>query len=455
MLRILRQYYPIRNVVFAAGEGAIILAAVLLACWIKIGSLTPQLDPSLFFKSLTITFICQMSLYYSDLYNFKITRSLTEQMIRLLQALGLTSIIFGVIYLFAPGLMITQGLFLIIVSLVVVMIFTWRIGYAFILDKGLFDQKIVLIGDGELSQSIFQEIEEKKDSGYQITQYIDLSKLIVEKKSENGLPIDPNTKTSIRKIVVALEEKRGKLPVKELLRCRTAGIEIIDGTTFYEMLTGKLHVTQINPSWLIFSDGFRKSGLQRFFKRTGDVVLSVLFLILLAPLMLLTAFLIRLDSEGPVFFSQDRVGRSRKPFRVIKFRSMVENAESGTGPVWALDNDSRVTRVGRWIRKLRIDELPQIWNVLRGEMSFVGPRPEREFFVRQLEEKVPYYGERFNVKPGITGWAQVSYGYGASVDDAIEKLNYDLFYIKNLTFLLDLLIIIRTVKIVLLGKGAR
>ncbi len=455
MLRLFRQYYPVRNVIFAAGEGAIIFFAVLIACWIKLGIDIPNLNQILLLKGLAITLICQLCLYYYDLYDLRIAGDFKELVIRLLQALGITSILFGVIYYFFPWMIISQGLFIIIVVLLILMIVTWRLGYAFILTKGIFDQKIVVIGDGELAESIVKEIEEKKDSGYRVDQYIDLSTLIVKGNQTNTFPCNPDAKSEIKKIVVAVEEKRGKLPVKELLRCRTAGIEIIEGTSFYEMLMGKLYVTQINPAWLIFSDGFKKSNFQRFMKRSGDLVLSAIFLIFLSPLMLVTALFIKLDSKGPIIFSQDRVGENRKLFKIRKFRSMVADAEARTGPVWAQDNDNRITRVGRLIRSLRIDELPQIWNVFKGEMSFVGPRPEREFFVEQLEKQIPYYDERFNVKPGITGWAQVGYGYGASVDDAVEKLNFDLFYIKNLSFLLDILIIFRTVKIVLFGKGAR
>lgn len=455
MLRLFRQYYPIRNVIFATGEGALIFTAVLIACWIKLGIALPNLNQVVLLKGFVITLICQICLYYNDLYDLKITGDFKELTIRLLQALGVTSILFAILSFFLPWLIITQGLFVIAVGLVIVMVVTWRLGYAFILTKGLFNQKIAIIGDGELARSIVKEIEDKKDSGYHIAQYIDLHTLTVEKNLNDTFPTDPSARSEIKKIVVALEEKRGKLPVKELLRCRTAGIEIIEGTGFYEMLMGKLYVTQINPSWLIFSDGFKKSKFQRFMKRTGDLLLSIIFLLLLSPLILIVAVLIKLDSRGPVIFSQERVGQNRKPFKIRKFRSMVEDAEIETGPVWAVDNDSRITRVGAFIRKLRIDEIPQIWNVLRGEMSFVGPRPEREYFVKELETKIPYYDERFNVKPGITGWAQVGYGYGASVEDAIEKLNYDLFYIKNLDFLLDMLIMFRTVKIVLFGKGAR
>ena len=231
------------------------------------------------------------------------------------------------------------------------------------------------------------------------------------------------------------------------------GIDVMEGNSFYEMLTGKLIVELINPSWLIFSRGFEKSKVRRFFKRAVDLLLVLLFGLLLGPFLIFMAILIKLESAGPVFFTQDRVGERGRNYMVFKFRSMVQDAEKLSGPVWAQENDPRVTRVGRIMRRLRIDELPQIWNVLKGEMSFVGPRPERDVFVQQLEKVVPYYRERFTVKPGITGWAQVNYGYGASVADAIEKLNYDLFYIKNMSFMMDLLVLMRTVKIVLFGHG--
>ncbi len=221
------------------------------------------------------------------------------------------------------------------------------------------------------------------------------------------------------------------------------------------MLTGKLIVEQINPAWLIFSEGFHKSRIRRFLKRTTDLLLSITLLILLLPVIIITAVIIKIDSTGPVFFSQERVGENRKTYMVYKFRSMIAEAEKHSGPVWAQDGDDRITRVGSFIRKWRIDEIPQLINVLKGDMSFVGPRPEREFFVKELEDIIPYYGERFTVKPGITGWAQVSYGYGASVEDAIQKLNYDLFYIKNMSTFMDLMIVLRTIKIVLFSKGAR
>ena len=239
------------------------------------------------------------------------------------------------------------------------------------------------------------------------------------------------------------------------MRCRVEGIDVIEGNSFYEMLTGKLIVEQIPPSWFIFSDGFHKSRTKRFLKRSSDLILSFVLLICICPLMLLVAILIKLDSSGPVIFSQERVGEKHKSYLVKKFRSMVVDAEKRSGPVWAQDDDPRITRVGRFIRKTRIDEIPQFWNVFKGEMSFVGPRPEREYFVNDLEKKIPYYRERFTVKPGITGWAQINYRYGATIEDAIEKLNYDMFYIKNMSIWMDLMIVLRTIKIVLFGWGAR
>jgi sugar transferase (PEP-CTERM system associated) len=255
--------------------------------------------------------------------------------------------------------------------------------------------------------------------------------------------------------VVSFREKRRILPTRELLRCRVDGMEIIEGNSFYEMLTGKLLVEFINPSWLIFSNGFQKSRLRRIVKRTVDLTFSAALLVALSPFFLLVAIAIRLDSPGPIFFSQMRVGERRRIFRMHKFRSMVRDAEKLSGPMWAQEDDPRITRVGKLLRRFRIDELPQFWNVLKGEMSFVGPRPERDEFVQELEKTVPYYRERLSVKPGITGWAQVNYGYCATIGESIEKLNYDFFYIKNMSNLMDLLVMLRTIKILLFGHGVR
>ncbi len=462
MLRLFKKYYPIRNALFVLGEGVFIFIAVIIASKILLDSQTQLFKADILLKALLITIVCQACLYYNDLYDLKVTDTLTELGIRLLQALGASAIFLAFIYFIFPGFIIGQGIFIIAVGIGIILIVSWRIGYTQVLKMGLFDQRIIILGSSETAAEIANEINEKKDSGYVITSIVSKSPWSEQACSMNVNMICLSSYDKIcavaedlrvKKIVVALKEKRGAFPVKELLKCRVMGIEILDGSTFYEMLTGKLIVEQINPSWLIFSQGFQKSRTQRCMKRTIDLLISLAMMIVLSPLMALAAIVIKLDSKGPVIFSQERVGENRKPYMVHKFRSMRSDAEKGTGPVWAQKNDSRITRVGHFIRKTRIDELPQLWNVLKGEMSFVGPRPERDHFVKQLEETIPYYGERFSVKPGLTGWAQVCYGYGATVEDAVEKLNYDLFYIKNMTILMDIMIVGRTVKTVLFGMG--
>ena len=468
MLRLFKQYYPIRNVFFVLGEGLVIYASIVIASWLYmlyIGLGWSMPDQWLYLKALFITCIFQTFLYYNELYDLSITDTFLELSIRLLQALGASAILLGFIAYFFPQAIVGHWTFLLSLLLMVLLIGSWRYGYALVLKQGWFNQKIILLGSGELAQNIHDEINSKRDCGYQICLVFKDCEVAAEFRDSNDKSITCTDhfdglfeiagKLAVRKIVVALKERRENFPTDELLKCRTDGIEILDGNSFYEMLAGKLVVEQTNPGWFIFSEGFHKSLAKRFVKRFIDIALSLILLIVFLPVLLILAVLIKFDSKGPVIFSQDRVGRNRKIYMAHKFRSMMDNAEKDTGPVWADDDDDRITRVGRMIRKLRIDEIPQLWNVLKGEMSFVGPRPEREYFVKELEKVIPYYGTRFTVKPGITGWAQVSYGYGASVEDAIKKLDYDLFYIKNMSIFMDLIIVLRTIKIVLFQKGAR
>ena len=369
------------------------------------------------------------------------------------------------IYFILPQAIIGTGAFLISISIVILLIVSWRFFYTLILDRGVFNEKIILLGSSDLANEIREQIKDKRDCGYTLSAMV----------PESDGPVDFNDRTTaaivcqknyenlsnlaqslgITKIVVALKERRNSLPIKELLQCRIEGIQVIDGHTFFEMLTGKLIVQTINPGWLIFSEGFQKTRTRRFIKRMLDLILSLVLLLIFLPLIIVIGILIKIDSRGPVIFSQERVGAKKKIYRVHKFRSMVEDAEKLSGPVWAEADDARITRVGKIIRKFRFDELPQLWNVLKGEMSFVGPRPERPVFVEELEKIIPYFNVRSSVKPGITGWAQVCYGYANSVEDAIEKLNYDLFYIKNMSILMDLMIVLRTIKIVIFARGAR
>ena len=259
----------------------------------------------------------------------------------------------------------------------------------------------------------------------------------------------------IDRIVVAMEERRGKLPVDLLLSLKNRGVQVQDGNDVYESITGKVPIESIRLSWLLFSPGSHASRLFLIYKRFASVVISIIGLLLSLPLLPFVVLAIRLSSPGHVLYSQSRVGRDGVVFRCYKFRTMRSDAEADTGPTWAKDDDPRITRVGRFLRKTRIDEIPQLWNVLRGDMSLVGPRPERPEFVAGLNQKIPYYHLRHSVRPGITGWAQILYKYGSSVEDAKEKLRYDLYYIKNASVGLDLLIILNTIKIVLLGRGAK
>jgi len=465
MLRLFKKYYPIRNIFFVTGEFLFICLSVYAASLILLGTDTHLKDTRLWAKILIIAVFCQMCLYYNDMYDIRQNKNFLEIGIRLIQALGAAAIGLAVVYFIFPQAIIGNGVFVISIFLIIVFIMAWRFGYQAVLERGLFDQRVILLGSGTLAEDIAKEIRRKKDCGYRISARVldpdteappvenDRNRTILKKGYEGTCVMAEGM--GVQKVVVAIKERRGALPIKELLKCRVSGVEVLEGNTFYEMLTGKLLVEHIHPGWLIFTDGFRKTAARRFFKRFIDLSAVAVLLIALAPVFLIIALLIKIDSKGPVIFSQDRVGKNHEPYRMHKFRSMIDEAEKTCGPVWAKNNDPRITRMGRYLRRWRLDELPQLWNVLKGEMSFVGPRPEREHFVRQLEEKIPYYRERFTVKPGITGWAQVSYRYGASVEDAVEKLNYDLFYIKNMSVWMDLLILFKTVKIVLFAKGSR
>ncbi|HKQ61399.1 MAG TPA: TIGR03013 family XrtA/PEP-CTERM system glycosyltransferase [Candidatus Polarisedimenticolaceae bacterium] len=325
-----------------------------------------------------------------------------------------------------------------------------------------FRERLLIVGTGETARQVCRWITGGHAGEYGVLGFADEDETRLGTVLAMGARIQTDyagltrfCERRVDRVIVALDEKRGKLPVLKLMELRLCGIEIEEATSFIERVSGKISVETMLPSWLIYSEGFKNTPLRSAIKRASDMMLSSVLLGLASPLMLLTAGLIRLDSRGPALYRQKRVGRNGVEFAVLKFRSMRADAERSTGPTWAQANDPRVTRVGRAIRKLRIDELPQLINVLRGEMSFVGPRPERAHFVQQLERRIPYYALRKTARPGITGWAQVEYRYGASEQDALEKLKYDLYYIKNCNPLFDLWIVMKTVKVVLLGSGAR
>jgi len=461
MINLFEKYYTIRNIFLILLESLLLYASILLTWFIVSGGSRWGADSGFHLKAACIIIVCVFCLYCNNVYSIKDITGYLDLAIKLFQSLGMALILLAFFYIGFSQASLATGFFFVYVPVVVIVLSAWRFVYVFILKTGLLKQKILVVGDGDFSVDICREIGREIDCGYSV-------EVLVTEKHVDGLDTlnvphhhsyEKLAKTAeefeVERIVVALKEKRGSLPVEELLLCRMNGIDVVDGNTFYEMLTGKFLVSSINPAWLIFSDGFRKGLLRSMLKRLEDIVVSSVLLILFSPVMLVAAVLIKLDSRGPLLFGQERLGLGHKPYKLYKLRSMVENAEKESGPVWALKNDTRVTRVGLFIRKWRVDELPQLFNVLKGDMSLVGPRPERAHFVKQLEAKLPYYAERFIVRPGVTGWAQVRYEYGDSVADAMEKLNYDLFYIKNMSLFMDIVIIFRTVRTVLFGVGAR
>jgi sugar transferase (PEP-CTERM system associated) len=411
-------------------------------------------------KIALVTGLCQICFYYNDLYDLTIVHSSRELLIRLLQAAGAASILIALLYLVIPSIAIGNGIFVSSLVIFLIAIIAWRMLFNRLAYASQLEERVLIVGGGPTARMVARQIQAQHDFGYRVVGFIH------DQDGGQGV-LNPGTlgaaediplivrNYDVDRIVVGLTDRRGRLPISELLEAKLSGVHVEDATTMYERLTGKILVDDLKPSWLIFSDGFVISRWTRFVKRLIDVVLATIGVIGSAPLALATAVAVKLDSEGPVLYGQERVGEGGRTFTVWKFRSMRTDAERGGRPVWATDQDDRITRVGRFIRKTRLDELPQFWNVLRGDMSFVGPRPERPFFVEQLAKEIPFYQQRHAVKPGLTGWAQVKYQYGSSVEDAMEKLRYDLYYIKHLSVSLDVSIVFDTVKVILFGKGAK
>jgi len=462
ILKIFNIYIPLRKLVIFFLESLVIWGLVILAVYLRFWDDRTGLVnfQEIVLKSFLIVFVVQLSLYYFDLYAQLSFLKTIEVIARLLQALSVASIILGCLYYLFPQLLIGRGVFLILLAMMGTF-FGLRLLYFYEVQRRQLNQKILIIGTGKLAKSIAENILGNLDSGFSVIGFIS------DDPERVGMPlVNPSIigdysmlselvqRERPDRIIVALEERRGKFPLSQLLDLKLHGVTIEDGAAFYEHLTGKLHVESLNPSNIIFSGGFKRSKLTMWLKRMVEFFVSLVLAVLFAPLLSMVSLLIKLESPGPVFYSQERVGKNGRRFKLFKFRSMAENAEEN-GPVWAGENDNRITRVGRWLRKTRLDEVPQVINVLKGDMSFVGPRPERPFFVDQLKQEIPYYDQRHTVHPGVTGYAQIRYPYGASKEDALEKLKYDIYYIKYLSLVFDLFIIFETVKVVLFGKGSR
>ncbi len=464
MLKVFSKYYPIRNLIFFFGETGLIFLAVWSVIFLFYAAEMPH-DPermNIWLRILLITMIIQVSLYYHDLYDFRLKGRMFELSVRIVQAIGVACLGLAALYYLFPYLILEQGIFFFGLFVMILFLVSWRLIYQYACQRRFWNEKILFVGDGRLAEMIGDEIQSNLDSGYTVSAVFSnpgksglADRLGVEKRNSYDQLCEYALHNGIGKIIVALEERRGHSPVRSLLNCKMHGIKILDGVSFYELISGKILAGNTPPSWLIFSEGFRRYKLILWSKRGVDICLALAGMILSSPLQIGAAVLVKATSPGPVFFKQTRVGQMERNFQVVKFRTMRQDAEASTGAVWAEENDPRITSVGRVLRKLRLDELPQFWNVLKGEMSFVGPRPERPEFVEQLKQRLPYYGERHTIKPGITGWAQINYPYGASEEDALRKLEYDLFYIKNLSLVFDLYIVLKTVKTVLVGHGAR
>jgi sugar transferase (PEP-CTERM system associated) len=457
MLRLFRHYVSGMLVVMVAADLAVMLAAIVLDVhleeWVGSGAVWP--------KATAFVSLMLFALYLADLYDPSLDFGRRELAARLLIAVSAGATGAAALGFAVPALRFGRLAFVEIVCGVAVGLFGWRSVWLGIGGTERLRQRVLVLGVSGAAE----EMVTLQTTG--LRRFTILGFLADEPSAPDELPAGSELLGKTRDllslvdelrpdlVLVALRDMRRAFPVNDLLKCRLRGIRIEDWPTFYEKQTGKILVTGMRPSWLIFADGFVKTRLTRAVKRTIDLVLAVVGLLLTLPLMGLIALAIRLDSRGPVLFRQERVGQGGRIFVLGKFRSMDADAEERSGPVWASAHDPRVTRIGRILRKTRLDELPQLIQILRGEMSFIGPRPERPEFVQLLQRKIPFYMERLSVKPGLSGWAQVRCPYGASVEDALEKLQYDLYYIKNLSPFLDLLILFSTIQVVLFGRGAR
>jgi sugar transferase (PEP-CTERM system associated) len=439
---------------------AVITAAAISAAHLKQSSALkqPLLSDAIIFIGVML-----ISSYFIELYTRRTVFSVRAKVLLADISISLVISFFVLSTIFYMSSTETMGRRLLVLSLLSFGLFqfAWHLSYKLLINSDAITQRVLILGTGDLA-SVMEQIMYLKKTHYVCAGYYDMD--IIGKCSASSPDVRAGQsetlvqfakRESINKLVVSLTERRGKFPLHDLLDCKFAGIEIVDAPSFYEEVMGKLLIENTTPGWFIFSDGFKLKSWTKACKRAFDILFSLLGFLVTLPFFLLIIILIPLESRGPVFYRQVRTGEGEKTFTLYKFRTMKADAEKETGAVWALKNDKRVTRVGSILRKTRLDELPQFINVLKGEMSFIGPRPERPEFVEKLKDVIPYYAERHFVKPGITGWAQIKYRYGASEEETLEKLRYDLYYIKNLSLPLDMLILIETIKVVLFAKGAR
>jgi sugar transferase (PEP-CTERM system associated) len=457
MIKLLNVYYPTRTVILILCEALIVCGSFVLASAIVLGGDTFNVlghDHGIM-KIAVLTVCTILCAYYFDLYEPQHISARWEIYFRLLLVMGcLAFALSAIVYVF-PQAAIARFVFLLGLILVVAGLIAWRSAFEWISGHAVFQERVYVLGEGERASAIIETIREHREAGMVVVGWDAPAGDKAQRKKTFATAVEQMaSETSIDRIVVALDDRRGELPVDGLLAMRFRGVTIEEVGSVLERLTGKLQLDGLRPSDLLFCEGFRMKPSQQFLLRIASTLVAAIGLILFLPLFPFVVLLVRLSSPGPVVFRQERVGLNGKVFNVYKFRTMVVNAEA-EGAQWAQKNDPRVTRVGQFMRKTRLDEVPQLWNVLRGDMSFVGPRPERPEFVSWLAQELPFYEVRNMIRPGLTGWAQIRYGYGATLEQSREKLAYDLYYVKHQTLGLDLLIMFETIKTILRRRGAQ
>ena len=458
MIKLWNVYYPTRTVVLILCEAMIVGGSFVLASALVLGPNTFVVlgHNRAITKILIITVSTILCAYYFDLYEPQHISTRWEIYIRLLLVIGsLAFALSALVYVF-PDVVIARYVFLLGLILVVTSLFVWRCAFEWISGHAIFQERVYVLGEGERASSIIETIHTHREAGMVVVGWNTPPADKSERKRIFTAAVEHMTavKPSIDRIVIALDERRGELPVDGLLSMRFHGIAIEEGGSVIERLTGKLQLEGLRPSDLLFCEGFRMKPSQQVALRIASTLVAAIVLTLFLPIFPIVILLVRCSSPGPIFFRQQRVGLNGRIFTIYKFRTMVADAEAG-GAKWATKNDPRVTRLGQFMRKTRLDEVPQLWNVLRGDMSFVGPRPERPEFVSWLSEEIPFYDVRTTIRPGLTGWAQIRYGYGATLAESREKLAYDLYYVKHQTLGLDLLIIFETIKTIIRRRGAQ
>ena len=465
-MRIFNRYFTRFDTLLLLGDVVfVVVASVVMRATIETSSVIDDYSwLSFLLHGLAMAIVVIVAFYYSNLYAIDQTLSVEELAHRFVVGLGTSCIVIGIISYPIPNF--GKSIYVSEMLLLSAALGVWRFGFMHVLKKAAIRAKVLVVGLRSIGKLVAEELYLKKQLGMEVIGFVggEAGCITLSYGNPKNVEIPVFAPTSLTGLVAGNQVDRILLAgttdcpetyYRELVNVRAMGVPIEDCHSFYERLSSKIAVVDLPPEWIALSRGFRRDRFIMAAKRIVDVIVSFVGLILAAPVGLITALAIRIESSGPIFYRQERVGQNERRFTLYKFRSMAENAEARLGPVWAAENDPRVTRIGAIIRKLRIDEIPQMLNVLKGEMSFVGPRPERAFFVQRLKQNIPYYDLRHTVKPGITGWAQISYPYGNSERDAVEKLQYDLYYIKHMSPVFDLQIIFESLKVILFGSGAR